>query len=296
MSEEKVIRRVPGGGIQALLSKYDADLDRMVGVSNESPLPVTTQDLVVITKDFLLQVAQGNVLGHKMFSIPGRQDGLSTTILDDLTQVPTTTILPDPDGIQMEVVSSDADDTVAGAGAQQVLIQYLDTAGAEQSEIVDLDGVNPVNTVATDIDKIQWMSVERLGGGANKTAQGNIDLRDTGGAVIYERIAVGGNQSLSARYHIPIAKTGYLLGWQSSAVAKAIDFRLRATIRRIDRTLISGVFLFQDAIVLDVGSSGWIPFDAPKRCPAGSTIKISGLSTAAGGDGGGQFDILVIDD
>jgi hypothetical protein len=30
--------------------------------------------------------------------------------------------------------------------------------------------------------------------------------------------------------------------------------------------------------------------------PAGTIIKISGISSAAGGDGAGQFDIIVVDD
>lgn len=40
MSEEKAIKAVPQGqGIQVLTSKFDADTDRMVAISSESPMP-----------------------------------------------------------------------------------------------------------------------------------------------------------------------------------------------------------------------------------------------------------------
>lgn len=287
----KVIRAISGGvSIPSLLQIYSEQDDRAVAVNTDFPVPTKNINA------FLLEVAKGDIPGHKVYTIAGRKDNIDNTTLDDISQVPATTIVPNPGGIQLELVSSSANDTIAGTGAQQVEIHYLDVDGLEQNEIVDMNGVTPVNTVAVDIDRIQWIHVHRLGAGATETAQGNIDLRDTTGATIFERIVAGGNQSLNAHYHIPADKTGYLLGWQVSALAFAVDFRLRATVQRFGRTLIPGVFLFQDAIVIDVGTSGWIPYLVPLRCPANSEVKISALSTAAGGDGGAQFGILLIDD
>jgi len=243
---------------------------------------------------FLFEVARGNVPGMKMYSIPGRKDALSSAALDDLTQIPGTIVVPEPGGIQLELVSSSASDTSAGTGAQTVDIHYLDTSGIDQQENVIMAGLTPVNTVATDIDFVQWIHVKTVGTGG--VAAGNISLRDTAGAVTYEYLSAGGNQSLSAKYKVPTAKTGFVVGWQASGMTKKIDLRLRATVERFDRTLNPGVFLFQDILVLNDTSSGWIPFLAPLKMPAGAVVKLSGISAAAGGDGAGQFDILLVDD
>lgn len=249
----------------------------------------------LFTNDFFLNVAKTDIVGAKAFSIAGRKDSLSTTILDDITEIPSTTVVTNPGGIQCEVVSDDDNDTLAGTGVQKIEIHYLDTNGAEQSETVNMAGQTPVNTVATDIDHIQWMHAAQVGGNANEVAIGNISLRNTPGTTTYEYISAGGNQSLSARYVVPTGKTAYILGWQVSAITKKIDFRLRATVKKYDRTLLSGIFLFQDAIVLQDAPSGWMKCEVPLECPAGSEIKVSGKSAAAGGDGGAQFVVLLID-
>ena len=237
------------------------------------------------------EVARGRILGEAGLILPGRKDGISNTVLDDLTQIPSTTVAPDPGGIQLEVVSSSANDADEGTGIQQVDIHYLDTAGASQNETVVLDGTTPVDTVATDIDVVQWMHAQVVGSGG--VAAGNITLRNTGDTIDFEYIAAGGNQSLAARYQVPTGKIAYILGWQASAItaAKIIDFRLRATVMRDTRTLLSGVFLFQDAVVLNASASPWIMFPIPLKCPAGAKIKISALGGASGGDAGAQFAI-----
>jgi hypothetical protein len=246
--------------------------------------------------DWGVEVARGNTAGMRVFTIPGRKNSISTTVLDDITQVPATTVLPDPGGIQMEVVSSSANDAAAGTGAQSVDIHYLDSVGVEQEETVTMDGLTPVNTVGLDFDKIQWMHTKTVGANVNGVAVGNISLRDTTGATTYEYIGAGGNQSLSCRYHVPTGYTGFILGWDASGITKEVDLRLRATVERFDRTLVPGVFLFQDAIVLNDATSGWQPFKVPPLIPAGATVKISGISAAAGGDAGASFDVLLIAD
>jgi hypothetical protein len=55
------------------------------------------------------------------------------------------------------------------------------------------------------------------------------------------------------------------------------------------------VFLFQDALVLEQVSSGWIPFAVPLKCPQLSVVKISAVSFTGAGDAGGQFDIVLVD-
>lgn len=247
-----------------------------------------------IPSDFYLEISRGNVTGMKLYSIPGRSDSVSTIALEDISQVPATTILPNPGGVQLELVSSSGNDTAAGSGVQSVDIHYLDSAGVEQEETIIMAGAVPVLTVGTDLDVIQWIHTRTIGtvGGV---AAGNISLRDVGGGTVYEYIAAGGNQSLTCRYTVPAAKTGFVLGWEASGITKRIDFRLRATVERFDRTLTPDVFLFQDAVVLQDSPSGWRPFKTPPLIPASGVAKVSAVSAAAGGDAGASFDILLID-
>ena len=246
-------------------------------------------------KPFLLRVARGEIPGMKTYVIAGRKDSIDNTALDDLTQIPGTTVVPSPGGVQLEIISSAAADDGApvGTGAQTVNIHYLDTAGAEQNETIIMNGTTLVTTVATDIDHVQWINTNAVGSGG--VAAGNISLQGLGGGAVFEYIAAGGNQSLSARYVVPTGKTGYLFGWRSSAIVKQVDFRLRATVDRFDNSLLPGVFLFQDPAVVIDAPTGFIPLPWSKM-PAGAIIKISGLSQAAGGNGGGSFQILLVDD
>ena len=259
-----------------------------------------TGENAFITQDILIEVARGNVPGMKMFSIVGKKNSISSSVLDDITGIPSTTVRPNPGGIQLELVSSSNEDSgaggvnPAGTGIRSIDIHYLDNAGAEQSETVVIDGTTPVNTLAENIDFVQWIHAKTAGSAG--VAVGNISLRNTAGSVTYEYVKLGGNQSLSAAFKVPTGKKGYVLGWQASGITKIIDIRLRATVERYDRTLIAGVFLFQDILILSDDSSGWIPFDVPKQMPAGAIIKLSAISSAAGGDAAGQFDILLIDD
>jgi len=245
-----------------------------------------------IKNDFMA-IARGDVAGHKMYSVPGRKDSVSATVLDDLTQIPGNTITPSPDGMTVQVVSSTGSDNSTGTGIRTIDLHFLDSNGLEQQEIITLNGTGAALSASTDVAYIQWMHAQSVG--SSGVAAGGISLQSTDGATTYEYIEAGGNQSLSGRYKVPSNKTGYVIGWQVSAITKKIDIRLRATVERFDRSLLPGVFLFQDIAVLQDVTSGYIPFPVPLRMPAGAIVKMSGLSEASGGDAGGQFDIMVVD-
>lgn len=283
-------------GIMSLTVRRDTAA--ALGGTDGDYQPIITSpkgEIYTLDSGLLLEVARGNRPGWKMYSIPGRKDSVSQSVLDDLSEIPATTSVPDPGGIQMEIVSSSAnDDDDGGTGTRSIMVVYLDTSGAEQTEIVLTSGTTPVDTVAVDMEKIQWIHTMTVGSGG--VSAGNISLRDTSGATTYAYITAGGNQSLIGKYTVPTGKTGYILGWQASSISQKIDIRLRATVMRVDRSLLPGIFLFQDIAILNNAASGWIPFNVPLKCPAGAQIKISGKASAANGDAGGQFDILLIDD
>ncbi len=244
-------------------------------------------------RDFFLDIARGKIAGMKGLSIPGRRDSVGTTVLEDLTQTGNA-VLPRPAGADLDLESVHAQDDTGGTGIQTVMIHYLDSSGDEQSASFVTNG-SGVTNVGTAIHDVQWMHATAVG--TNTVAEGIVKLVDQAtGNIIYEQISAEGNQSLSGRFKIPNNKTGYIMGWQASAVTRKIDFRLRADVSRASRTIQSLVFNFQDAMVLEQVASGWVPFVVPLKCPELSTIKISALSFTGAGDAGGQFDIILIDD
>lgn len=250
-------------------------------------------ELYVYPADYYLQVAQGQIHGAKQYVISGYKVGVSTTVLDDLSQISGTTTLPNPNGIQLAVSSSSASDTLAGTGIRRVTIYYLDTDYKEKTEGVTLNGTTPVNTSATNIQRVQWMHALEVG--SNNVAVGNISLKNTAGTTTYEVIATGGNMSLTAHFTIPANKTGYILGWNASGVTKALTIRLRATVRKYDRKLIPGVFIFQDVVILNNSTGPYIRFPSPLACPAKTDIKVSALADVSGGDAITSFTVLLQD-
>ena len=240
---------------------------------------------------FFLELAAGRAF--KSYIVPGRKDNVITTALDDMTELASTPILPRPGGIRLEVVSTSADDTLLGTGAQTAEIYFLDSNGAEQHESIELDGLTPALTASDDIADVQWMHVGVSGSG--KVAAGNLILRTVGGAgTDYEFVLAGGNQSLTSRIVVPAGMTGYILNWHCSAVTQKMEFKLRATVSRFDRSTNNGAFLFQDNMVLKDAPSPPVEFDVPLECPAGSTIKVSAQSFVAAGDASCSFEVMFV--
>lgn len=88
------------------------------------------------------------------------------------------------DGVQMEVVSTSTDDTLAGSGAQKVEIEYFTkTPWEKHTEVLEMDGTTPVNTVATDIYRINKLYVSK-----GHPAAGTITLKSTDAVTLYAQI------------------------------------------------------------------------------------------------------------
>lgn len=73
--------------------------------------------LETVTMERGLAVAKGLIAGQRGITIPGHKAAVSSALLDDLTEIPSTNVAPTPGGIQLEVVSSS---TADDAGVYQV--------------------------------------------------------------------------------------------------------------------------------------------------------------------------------
>jgi len=235
--------------------------------------------------DYRTAIGLLKVSGHVPFRAAGRREGLSTaTAGDDLWNGTATSLVyaDQVNGEQMTLVSTSANDTAAGSGAQQVDVHYLDKNGVETYERVTMNGVTPVNTTATDIRFPQYIHVQRVGT-LGAVAAGAISLYRTGDAArVYLLIPAGTNVSLNAQRMVPAGKTLYINFIMASATSqKPISLRLRATCD-YEGVLTENVFIFNEIFELD-GSAVFMNLEVPRTFPAFCIIKATAYSTTAGG-------------
>ena len=229
------------------------------------------------------EIARGNVAGKTPIHILGNNDDTSTSF-EDMWEAGGLYVLPAAGGIQMEVRSTgtnEANDTADGTGVQQVMIHYLDGGYVERFEFVEMNGATPVDTVATDILRVQNMHSSRVGSGG--VAAETISLEDTTSAVEYTRIRAGINTSLTGVWTVPINKTLYITEWETAAIAtnanRTAEFFLRAT-SSFHGDLLPGIFNVKDISHLTSGQVETF-FDLPLKIPSKADVKVTVSSSAA---------------
>jgi hypothetical protein len=163
-----------------------------------------------LTEPFELQVARGQITGHRSVTIFGYNPDVDTA---RVTVWPYTGIIPLPAAaLQMKVSSSDANDTANGTGARTVFVAGLDANHNEISEIVTLNGQTAVLTTQSFLH-INNAYVATAGSGLS--AAGDIYFGDgtvTAGvpATVYDLIKYDYNQRITGSYTIPAGYTGYV--------------------------------------------------------------------------------------
>jgi hypothetical protein len=259
----------------------------------------------VVAESFFLGVAETNThlgsISRNVFIMGSRSLGWeNTSSLGDAcdylntsqSRLNTCTAVDD-----LNIVSSSGNDTnTAGTGARTVQIVYLDAAGLETSVTVALNGSTPVN-LGTGFTAIQWAEVASVG--SSTVSEGIITIykgATNNVANTLERIAAGGNRSLSGRYKIPSDCNGYLHNFSASAIGNTMDVRLRADVLTYGNVLSEGVFHFLDRAFLASGVEDTYPHEYIKL-PPGATVKISAIpgAAAAGNKLDCDFSILLID-
>lgn len=234
--------------------------------------------------DYIDQVGLG-FAGREHLCGYGDRYGASTSAVGDDIWLGTAGVIPIPNqtiGEQVTLVSTSAADTAAGTGVQQVDIHGLDASGLVVSEVVDMAGLTPVNTVRTNWRFIQSIHADRVG--TDNTAAGDINCYRTGDATrVYNMLDTGGNMSLSTARMVPAGKQLIITGWSCGATSdKDVIMRLRAT-STFEHTLTpSGFFLFKRTVALK-NNSVYIPLRPPERIPSLAVIKITAWSSQVGG-------------
>ena len=148
-------------------------------------------------------IAEDKVTDHVRGSFIGSQEGIGTTGFAILTNA---VVVQPSANSQMRVVSTSTNDTDGGTGAHQVTITYMPSAWSTEfkTEIVTLNGTTPVNTVATDIYRIEEFRVNKAAG--TGIAKGIITLKSTDDVSLYAQIDANRNFFERALHYV---RTGY---------------------------------------------------------------------------------------
>ena len=239
----------------------------------------------VSSMPYLYDIAEGNVSGHTAwFKI-----GYSPTMTSPESVVWSKAgayVFPAAPGIRMAVASSSiTDDIAAGAGCQQVTIEYLDAGYVTKTEVVTLDaadGQTKVNTVASDILRVNSFRVTRAG--ANGKPTGSISLTNTGGTVTYSFITAGYTRARNSVFTVPDGKILYVveatLGY-GHATNQTHYARLFIRANQNNEILIAGIY-YPFAEVISHGGSIVIPYSSPIKFVQHVDVFVGGVATTSG--------------
>jgi len=225
-------------------------------------------------RDYYYDVAAGNIPGAELFGAYGEftATGAETNHLIWPDGVLT---LPAASGVQMSVVSTGAADSAAGANIRSIDIHYLDDTLTPQVEVVTLNGITPVLTVATNIRFVQC--VHGLTFGANGYAAGTITISN--GANIYSQIAIGDTRCASSARMVPAGKRAFVAGAAASATSgtAAAKVKIRIVASEITDQQFTSPFVlipFGSIGIQDNGIS--MSFPLPLPFSEGAVIAMTG--------------------
>lgn len=238
-------------------------------------------ELKVVAEPYSYQIAGNAIAGHSPVHILGYSTGVGATRVDIWESAAASTYVFPATPIQMQVVSSSASDAAAGTGIRTVDIEYLDTSYNMQTERVTLNGVTVVNTVATNILRVN--NFHAMSVGSTGASVGNIQLQSVGGAVVYSRITAGSNFARQAIYTVPLGKRLFMSGVVFSTTTAAAGHSQTMTIRTTSTSsdeLTPGLFMYRHIALID-NNSLVKDFTFPITIPATADVKATCQSDGA---------------
>jgi len=240
--------------------------------------------------EFYLDVAAGNIAGVSNVSKFGYNPSVGSVTYESIWEgsnaYPWQTVAD-----QLEVLSSDANDTSAGTGARTVELQGLDSSWNLLTETVTMNGTSAVTTTGSFLRIFRARVVTA---GTNLRNEGDITIRDqdtsTTRALITNGATDGNGQTLMAVYTIPAGKTGYIININvSSAKDQEQTYRLMSR----DNTVANAAWNVKEFLTGRGGFSDWKKYainKATEKTDLDFQVISNSTSAAAGG-----FELILID-
>jgi len=240
--------------------------------------------------DFYLAVAKGDFTGYSNVSKFGYNPTVGSGNYESIWEGSNAYPWMSTDD-QLEVLSSDTDDTSAGTGARTVELQGLDSSWNVLTETVTMNGTSAVTTTGSFLRIFRARVVTAGSSGRN---EGTITIRDqdtsTTRALITNGATDGNGQTLMAVYTIPAGKTGYVININvSSKKDQEQTYRLMAR----DNTVANAAWNVKEFLTGRGGFSDWRKYainKATEKTDLDFQVISNSTSAAAGG-----FELILID-
>ena len=203
------------------------------------------------------------VLGSRL----GFNSSISTTSFVTVSNA----VVVEPGGVQAKVSSTSANDTAVGSGIQKVRLRYFDANWVLNDEIVTLNGITAVNTVATDITRVEAFEAFQIGTSLGGAA-GTIKLQNLAATQLFAQIDIGGNQFLRAQHTVSPGKSANITDIIISAsLTGGVSFVL---FREQDNTPDGGnIVLISDLAFTLVSEVMQISLRSPVICDASASTQ-----------------------
>lgn len=198
-------------------------------------------------------------------------------VLRDMWDGPTALYVFPTVAQQMRVVSTSANDASAGTGVQKIEIHYLDADYNAKSEIVTMNGVTPVLTVATNIIRIN--DVHAVAHGSLTVSGGAISITNTAGTVTYSYWGVGQNSARQAIYTVPAGYNLEVINYSTSSGSTGLHFTRTLFVANNDLTASHpGIFVVKHEFGTQNGSISASPLPPHFIAPEKTDIKLTVIS------------------
>lgn len=184
-----------------------------LAITDNSSLVVSETESAPVS-DFGTSVARGRMPGTTPFGGYGERDaGAGET--NRVIWPNGIFTLPPSAGVQMSIVSTSADDDLTGTHTRKLEMHYIDGNGDKQHEVVELDGLTPVLTIATDMRFINCLHIHEVG--TSSEAAGTITASN--GGIVYAEISQGNVRCTSSMRMVPTGKVCYVAGAVGGSVS-----------------------------------------------------------------------------
>jgi hypothetical protein len=256
----------------------------------------------LLTANFLIEVARGNIPGYNMVHKFGAGNLTTTPLPITSTNNYATPIA----NTSLEFVSDSADDSAIGLGAQEVtIIGLVNTNGvwSEVTQTLITNGLTPV-ILTTDIIRMYRWYVSKSGTYASPTESshvGNLTIQESGGGTIWDTIPnspLPFGQSQIGVYTVPSGKTAYLFSKNitvDSSKASDIFFFQRPNANDVTAPYTGTRRLVEREIGITSGVS--LQFKSPKGPFVGPCdIGFIGRVDLTTGSASVEFELLIVDD
>jgi len=244
------------------------------------------------TEPFELQVARGQITGHRSIHVFGYNPDVDT---NEETVWPIDGLLGHPASpTVMTISSSSTDDAAAGTGARTVFITGINGTGGYATETVALNGQTEVNTV-NSYDAIESMVVTSVGSGGKNAGliyAGTGTVTAGVPAVPYSVIGTGENVSLVGHWTCPAGFTGYLVFGQFTVGPTAGN---QFVLGRLKLRNADGIILTAAKTTISQGIAPY-PFEFPIKILPGECITATAQGSGSNNTVSSFFEILLIQD